>query len=208
MTTATKTMLERRDEVREWTIRKGWRGVNAPSRTFGDDMSLLHSEVSEMLEAYRTNKLDRWSVWDDGWTVGGESEHSVEKGTFDYHNAKPEGVASELADTLIRLLDNYAEWRVQPPEGEVEWIDEEKFKSFGDATDYLHNLISNCSQAVEAYSEMSATFLQEIIGDRFDAILVGIQIVSKFYELDLEEEYEAKMKYNETREHRHGGKNL
>ena len=53
-------------------------------RSFGDDISLLHTEVSEAFEAYRN-----WGYVDATKEVG----------------EKPEGVGSELADILIRLLD-------------------------------------------------------------------------------------------------------
>lgn len=56
-------------------------------RTFGDDIALLHSEVSEMFEAFRDHGLE-------DATKGGEARPG-----------KPEGVGSEVADVLIRLLD-------------------------------------------------------------------------------------------------------
>lgn len=125
-----KSLSEMQAEVRQFCIEKGWRGPDAPPRTFGDDMALLHSEVSEALEAYRDFGLWRWSE-------PGGTYHREHDGNYGYHGAKPEGVASEFADILIRLLD--------------------------------------------------------------DAEECGV---------DLEKEYEAKMKYNRTRSHRHGGKKL
>lgn len=75
-----KSLAEMAAEVTAWCVRKGWEPD--PGRTFGDECALLHSEVSEALEAYRSWKFD------DPTEEGG----------------KPEGVASEFADILIRLL--------------------------------------------------------------------------------------------------------
>ena len=56
--------------------------------TFGEMMALLHSEVSEALEAWRVNGLrDTTRVHVPGTAL-----------------PKPEGVGSEFADILIRLL--------------------------------------------------------------------------------------------------------
>ena len=66
-------------EIREVNEANGWFDTE---RSFGDDIALLHSEVSEAYEAWR-----QWGTRDAT------------------HAGKPEGVGSELADVLIRTLD-------------------------------------------------------------------------------------------------------
>lgn len=58
-------------------------GWHDSERTFGDVIALCHSELSEALEVYRSNGYMYW-------------ENS---------NGKPEGIAVELADVLIRIFD-------------------------------------------------------------------------------------------------------
>lgn len=92
------------------------------SRTFGEGIALLHSEVSEMLEAYRDHGLADATKRDAGHhvrcPVGKEVRETV-LSTKDFarggsctcsvqghsRTPKPEGVGSEAADVLIRLLD-------------------------------------------------------------------------------------------------------
>lgn len=212
------TINEMMSEVRVWTFRKGWRGPDAPDRTIGEECALLHSEVSEALEALRVNGLDRWSVWDDGMGLVGATSQKLKDGSFDYKDKKPEGVASEIADTFIRLLDNYAERNIKPFELGTEdeslgrddaydLLGHEIFDSMdtmppGDLLSILHLSISAIYLSTNEFA-MVVNCKQS-----YDATLWTIMRVSTCLGIDLFAEYEAKMKYNETREHRHGGKSL
>ena len=97
-------------------VEKGW--WEDPSRNFGELMALIHSEVSEALEAYRDgddiNDIayeypDLYEVVSDsGETVkivGAQEESTLQTEDGEIVLGKPVGVASELADVIIRILD-------------------------------------------------------------------------------------------------------
>lgn len=67
------------EEIHRNSQEKGW--WDEP-RTFGDTVALCHSELSEALEAFRKGE--------PAVLVGG---------------GKPEGIAVEMADAIIRILD-------------------------------------------------------------------------------------------------------
>ena len=97
---------------------KGWHDKPA---TFGDRMALIHSEVSEALEAFRSLDNDshdciRQPVYfnpetgyltrDRGHYVPHKKANSDEYELYDeWVLNKPEGVVAELADVVIRVAD-------------------------------------------------------------------------------------------------------
>lgn len=84
------------EEVYRLNHAKGWFDND---RSVGDLCALLHSEVSEVLDAYRKKGFA-------DATVPSAELHKPQA------LAKPEGVGSEMADIFIRLLDMAKRWEI------------------------------------------------------------------------------------------------
>lgn len=188
--TATKTLAEMTTEVDEFCQDKGWREkVSFPTR-----MALLHSEVSEALEAYRD------------WGLEDATGRALDAGET---MPKPEGVGSEYADILIRLLDDVAVQGVNLQEA----VENHRGKygiqeDFGDQIQTMHLLIDRLYMAWESAVDWGTDCDWERYHGSFAGVYIYLTQLAEHHGIDLNAEYERKMAYNRTRPYRHGGKKI
>jgi NTP pyrophosphatase (non-canonical NTP hydrolase) len=177
--TAGKDLAAMTAEVQEHGRADGW--YDSPV-SFGEAMAYLHSEVSEAFEA--------WRIWglSDG-TAGSAISPGGDPG------AKPEGIGSEFADVLIRLLDCCVRFGVDLEAEREEFAGAYGFRdSFPENMNTLHVLIARASE-VHALGEGP--------GEQFAGILSFLGACCVSYGIDLLAEYDRKMTWNRTNPHRH-----
>lgn len=169
-------------EIRERNVKLGWRdGRN----TFGDYAALLHSEVSEMVEACRD-----YGTTDATGLIGGVR----------LLPAKPEGVGSEAADVAIRLIDWADVFDLTgrlTPTGTKAPLPRIPPVTFGDWCSLLHRRISGADGIFHNIEDgMVGVALNTILGTLLD--------FCDNFGIDLNAEVARKNAYNATRPYRHG----
>lgn len=194
-------------EAHQTAVEHGWWD---PEPTFGELVALMHSELSEALEEYRAGRPMVWYECD-------VSDAKCEPGQYYYtvhccrgcghRGRKPEGIAVELADCIIRMLDWIAaKWEKWWGDMDLEIIKcargcEKSVlqRSFGDDINVLHNLLSGAS----GNSDNNA-----IVLSYFQWAISYIFNWAEQKGVDMESIIREKMEYNKTRPYRHGGKKL
>ena len=163
-------------------------------RSFGDLIALVHSELSEALEAYREygNTTHAWME-----LVDEDSDDRI-----------PVGVGHELADVVIRVAD-MAEAHSGTLNADIPFTVDPwaKDASFGDWITMLHGILTDVLW--HWYDEKFIGVIPDRhwIGDA-SSFVRGVYGMADHYGIDLDAAIEAKMEYNRGRPYRHGGKAL
>jgi NTP pyrophosphatase (non-canonical NTP hydrolase) len=192
-----KTLSEMQEEVGKVNRKLGWWDSDHPV-TLKTAMALLHSEVSEALDAWRQWGMeDKTPPWVPPRTVAEAADKIM-------HPPKPEGAPSELADVMIRFLDDLERFDVTVRE--ECWTGWPWYVvasgSFPDDMDDLHNQISRISMTHDS------EWPREDVAPEFERLLVALRCVARYYGVDLMAEYERKLAYNRTRPYRHGNRRV
>ena len=157
-------------------------------RSFGDIVALCHSELSEALEEYRAGRAMEWSV---PIVV---SENPLE------FEAKPEGIAVEMADCLIRILDYAGKCGWDCDIEEIEFI---KADGIG---------VPEC--VAELHGDLSMAWFAFYMCDhspKFKMFRCAGKIITwltRNYGTNWIDVVQRKHEYNKTRPYRHGNKKL
>ena len=199
-------------EVHKNAVEHGWWDEE---RSFGEIIALCHSELSEALEEYRAGRPMVWyqCLSTDqvvpcmkkectDWRYGMCEIDAIEK--------KPEGIAVELADCIIRVLDYMGK------EGfDVDALLREAPKavmcdvpvrvyaaSLGDHISRWHLLLS---LAYACWCNSAGTHAAAL---RMALCICEIVEWAEEAGVDMEMVLDIKHEYNKTRPYRHGGKAL
>lgn len=197
----TLTIAAMTAEIRENNIAKGWRSAagGPGDNTLGDYIALLHTEVAEAVEAYRDHRLADGTKPVCGRAANGE-EPCPEHGP-----SKPEGVGSELADVLIRLLDTADVFGFEVADQDFELGDvADLLAVFTDGR--LPELITFADHMAWLHRRVDQVWTDQRIAPAW--ALRALLTVARKYGIDLDAEYARKIAYNRSRPIRHGGRAL
>lgn len=208
-------MNEFAQEVHQNAVAHGWWDEE---RSFGEVVALCHSELSEALEEHRAGRPNLWYACTAGngdgtmcnpkrWMdcdMDGQEERCA------YRNHKPEGIAVELADCIIRVLDYMGKERFdvdallrEAPKAVMCDVPVRVYAaSLGDHIARWHLLLS---LAYACWCNSAGTHAAAL---RMALCICEIVEWTEKAGVDMEKILDIKHEYNKTRPYRHGGKAL
>lgn len=174
-------------------------------------IALIHSEWSEALEEFRAGRPMIWFECADGVEAAlqGCGINGVCKETHlcAYRKSKPEGIAVELIDGCIRILDLFGHYglefknvgatELQDTIKRVYRMDHVKQMPFPMFIAHCHFITAKAGQD-HGHPEMMASFLEVAVGQVFCWL--------EEQGVDPKEIMIQKHEYNKTRPYRHGNK--
>lgn len=176
-------------EVHENAIEHGW--CENP-RTFGELISLCHAELSEALEEYRDGRPMEYV--NDAET----GERITDPAQF--NGRKPEGIAVEMADCLIRILDCAEEFGIDCSDVEPANFHFADIDDFPEVISELHYILAD------------DWFMYKVLNHVESCIIHTAREIIAWLEHNYGENWmdmvRRKHEYNKTRPYRHGGKRL
>lgn len=189
-------------DIHKNAVEHGWW---EEKRSLPEVIALIHSELSEALEEYRSGKPNLWFACIPTDIFNGcrnmahcESEKSnlgcVKSEFCRYKDEKPEGIVVELADAIIRILD-YCAWR------KIDIEEALNLRKAGNDTYTLPELIAECH-----YLIAQAHKCEEPRSLYFAECISLIKFWCDENAANIDEVIMIKHEYNKTRPYRHGGK--
>ena len=200
------------EEVHQNAVEHGWWDEE---RSFGDIISLCHSELSEALEEFRAKRGMVWYTCTAG--NGGGQPCNPDKwldckneADCTYRSDKPEGIAVELADCVIRILDWFGKEELDTDalilQARTTIMCDVPCRfyaaSLGDCIARWHLLLS---LAYSCWCRASGSHAAAL---RMARCVAEIAEWAEAKGVDLEGILDIKHAYNKTRPYRHGGKAL
>lgn len=180
-------------EIHENAVKHGWWETE---RSPGEVIALIHSELSEALEEARDNRPMMYVLGPNGEEIC----------TPCYFNGrKPEGIAVELADAVIRVLDfagqvgmPLRDYDMARDELDMTRDEAEKgFEDFGTVIAFLHTITSDFFGAIVEY-EVANSISAAL------AIVAYVEGYLTYNGIDLWQVIELKHNYNKGRPYKHG----
>lgn len=186
-------------EAHQNAVDHGWW---EPEPSFDQVIALCHCELSEALEEYRAGRPMLWYECGANKAVcdGDKCENYGRHGGCSYQKDKPEGIAVEMVDCLLRILDYAGKngWECKFGVRKA-WVEQEK---------EFPSLISELHASLSTAWGMGRAEVVNLDLWMLDCAEKIITWLWHSYGEDWTEILKLKNEHNRTREYRHGGKKI
>lgn len=181
--------------VHQVAVDHGWHDPKYETH-FLEYIAMIHCELSEALQEYRAGRPTAYQVQDYG-IVHGRIETNMSKW---FPRTKPEGVAVEMADVALRILDFLVEIHVSYWQWDTfgEMIADVPPKELEIPFPVFIARLHEATARAAAGGRLGLFLLEPVMA--YACAWIQSQGI------DCEALLAAKNAYNETREYRHGGK--